>query len=218
VRDLARVGAGRGEIVTMSPTTVQRILAALVLKPHRLRYFLTRTDPLFGEKMAEILDLYLPPPRRCRVLCLDEKTSIQALDRLYPTLPLRPGLVERQEFEYVRHGTVALFAAFEVGTGEVFAQCYPRHTNLEFRHFLRALRVRDPDRRWHLILDNAGYHKKQAVLDWCTAQRRDPPLVAPPWLVAQASGDVVLALESEVPAPRECSLHPRLARPHSSLH
>jgi transposase len=184
VRDLARVGAGRGEIVTMSPTTVQRILAAVVLTPQRLRYFLTRTDPLFEEKMAEILDLYWPPPRRCRVLCLDEKTSIQALDRLYPTLPLRPGLVERQEFEYVRHGTVALFAAFEVGTGEVFAQCYPRHTNLEFRHFLRALRVRDPDRRWHLILDNAGYHKKQAVLDWCTAQR---PKVTPPWLPPHGS-------------------------------
>jgi transposase len=184
VRDLARVVAGRGEIVTMSPTTVQRILAALVLKPHRLRYFLTRTDPLFEEKMAEILDLYLHPPRRCRVLCLDEKTSIQALDRLYPTLPLRPGLVERQEFEYVRHGTVDLFAAFDVGTGQVFAQCYQRHTNLEFRHFLRALRVRDPDSRWHLILDNAGYHKKQAVLDWCTAQR---PKVTLHWLPPHGS-------------------------------
>jgi transposase len=184
VRDLARVVAGRGEIVTMSPTTVQRILAALVLKPHRLRYFLTRTDPLFEEKMAEILDLYLHPPRRCRVLCLDEKTSIQALDRLYPTLPLRPGLVERQEFEYVRHGTVDLFAAFDVGTGEVFAQCYQRHTNLEFRHCLRALRVRDPDSRWHLILDNAGYHKKQAVLDWCTAQR---PKVTLHWLPPHGS-------------------------------
>jgi hypothetical protein len=78
------VVAGRGEILTMSPATVQRILAALVLKPHRLRYFLTRTDPLFEEKMAEILDLSLPPPRHCRVLCLDEKTHIQALERLYP--------------------------------------------------------------------------------------------------------------------------------------
>jgi len=79
---------GRGEIVTMSPATVQRILAALVLKPHRLRYFLTRTDPQFEEKMAEIVDLYLHPPRRCRILWLEEKTQIQALERLYPTLPL----------------------------------------------------------------------------------------------------------------------------------
>jgi transposase len=184
VRDLARLVAGRGEILTMSPATVQRILAALVLKPHRLRYFLTRTDPLFEEKMAEILDLYLHPPRHGRILCLDEKTHIQALERLHPTLPLRPGLVERQEFEYVRHGTVDVFAAFDVRTGEVFAQCYQRHTNLEFRHFLHALRVRDPDSRWHLIVDNAGYHRKQAVLDWCAAQR---PKVTLHWLPTHGS-------------------------------
>jgi transposase len=184
VRDLARLVAGRGEILTMSPATVQRILAALVLKPHRVRYFLTRTDPQFEEKMAEIVDLYLHPPRHSRILCLDEKTGIQALERLHPTLPVHPGLVERQEFEYVRHGTVNLFAAFEVGTGAVFAQCYQRHTNLEFRHFLRALRARDPDSRWHLIVDNAGYHKKQPVLDWCAAQR---PKVTLHWLPTHGS-------------------------------
>src|SRR5262245_18488617 len=111
VRDLAQLVAGRGEILTMSPATVQRILAELVLKPHRLRYFLTRTDPLFEEKMAEILELYLHPPRRSRILCLDEKTHIQALERLHPTLPLRPGLVERQEFVYLRHGTVDFLQA-----------------------------------------------------------------------------------------------------------
>ena len=99
VRDLARLVAGRGAILTMSPATVQRILAALVLKPHRLRYFLTRTDPLFEEKMAEILDLYWHPPRHSRVLCLDEKTPSQALARGPPTLSLRPGFVEGQECE-----------------------------------------------------------------------------------------------------------------------
>jgi transposase len=175
---------GRGEILTMSPATVQRILAELVLKPHRVRYVLTRTDPLFEEKRAEIIDLYGHPPRHCRVLCLDAKTHIQALERLHPTLPLRPGLVERQEVEYIRHGTVDLFAAFDVGTEKVFAQCYQRHTNLEFRHFLRALRARDPDSRWHLIVDNAGYHKHQAVLDWCAAQR---PKVTPHWLPTPGS-------------------------------
>ena len=184
VRDLARLVEGRGEILTMSPATVQRILAALVLKPHRLRYFLTRTDPHFEEKMAEIIGLYLHPPRHSRVLCLDEKTGLQALERLHPTRPLRPGLVERQEFEYIRHGTVNLFAAFDVSTGEVFAQCYQRHTNREFRHFLRALRARDPDSRWHLIVDNASYHKKQAVLEWCAAQR---PKVTLHWLPAHGS-------------------------------
>jgi hypothetical protein len=171
VRDLARVVAGRGEILTMSASTVQRILAEVVLKPHRGRYFLTRTDPLLEEKMAEILALYLHPPRHGRVLCLDEKTHRQALERLHPTLPLRPGSIERQEVEYVRHGRVDLFAALDVRTGEVFAQCYQRHTNLEFRHCLRTLRARDPESRWHLIVDNAGYHKTQAVLDWGAAQR-----------------------------------------------
>jgi hypothetical protein len=160
---LARLVTGRGEILSMSPATVQRILAELVLNPHRVRYFLTRTDPLFAEKMAEIVDLYLHPPRGCRVLCLDEKTHIQALARLHPTLPLRPGLIERQEFAYVRHGTLDLFAAFDVGTGEVCAQCYQRHTNLEFRHFLRALRARDPESRWHLIVDNANVVNRPKV-------------------------------------------------------
>ena len=181
---LARSVAGRGESLSRSPATVQRILAAVILKPHRLRYFLTRTDPVFEEKRAEILDLYLQPPRRCRVLCLDEKTHLQALERLHPTLPLRPGLIERQEFEYLRHGTVDLFAAFDVGTGKVFAQCYPRHTNLGFRHSLHALRVRDPDSRWHRIVDNAGSHKQQAVLDWGPTQR---PKVALHWVPAHGS-------------------------------
>jgi hypothetical protein len=149
-----------------------------------VRYFLTRTDPLLEEEMAAIIDLYLPPPRQCRVLCLDEKTHLQALARWHPTLPLRPGLVERQEFEDLRPGTVELFAAFAVGTGKVFAQCYQRHTNLEFRPFWRALRARDPDSRWHLIGDNAGYHKKQAVLDWCAAPR---PKITLPWVPTPGS-------------------------------
>src|SRR5262245_56416375 len=123
----------------MSPATVQRILAELVLKPQRVRYFLTRTDPLFAEKMAEIVDLYVYPPRGCRVLCLDEKTHLQALERLHPTLPLRPGLVERQEFEYVRHGTVDLFAVFDVGTGRVFAKCYHRNKYVEFSLFFLTI-------------------------------------------------------------------------------
>jgi DDE superfamily endonuclease len=144
VRELARLVEGRGEILTMSPATVQRIFAAWVLNPHRGRYFLTRTDPQFEEKRAAIIDLYLHSPRHSRVLCRDEKTGLQALERLSPTLPLRPGLVERQEVEYIRHGTVNLFAAFDVGTGTVFAQCSQRHTNLELRPFLRVLRARDP--------------------------------------------------------------------------
>jgi transposase len=179
VRDLARLVAGRGDIITMSPATVQRILAEMVLKPHRFRYWLTRTDPAFERKMEEIVNLYLDPPRHSRLLCVDEKTGIQALERLYPTLPRRPGQIERREFEYIRHGVVDLLAAFDVRTGRVFGQCYRRHTNREFRHFLRMLRARDPDRRWHLILDNASYHAKPEVLEWCAAQR---PKITLHWL------------------------------------
>ena len=133
VRDLARLVAGRGEIITMSSATVQRILAEMVLQPHRFRYWLTRTDPEFERKMEEIVNLYLDPPRNSRLLCVDEKTGIQALERLYPTLPLRPGQIERREFESIRHGVVDLMAAFDVRTGQVFGQCYRQHTHREFR-------------------------------------------------------------------------------------
>jgi transposase len=179
VRDLARLVAGRGAIITMSPATVQRILEEMVLKPHRVRYWLTRTDPEFEQKMEEIVTLYVDPPRNSRLLGLDEKTGIQALERLYPTLPGRPGQSERREFEYVRHGVVDLMAAFDVRTGQVFGHCYQRHTNREFRHFLRALRARDPGRRWHLIVDNASYHRTPEVLEWCAAQR---PKIVLHWL------------------------------------
>jgi transposase len=179
VRDLARLMAGRGEVITMSPATVQRILTEMVLKPHRVCYWLTRTDPEFERKMDEIVNLYLAPPRNSRLLCIDEKTGIQALERRYPTLPMRPGQIERREFEYIRHGVVDLFAAFDVRTGQVFGQCYKHHSNVELRHFLRGLRARDPAKRWHLILDNASYHTKPEVLEWCAAQR---PNITLHWL------------------------------------
>jgi transposase len=179
VRDLARLMAGRGEVITMSPATVQRILTEMVLKPHRVRYWLTRTDPEFERKMDEIVNLYLAPPRNSRLLCIDEKTGIQALERRYPTLPMCPGQIERREFEYIRHGVVDLFAAFDVRTGQVFGQCYKHHSNVELRHFLRGLRARDPAKRWHLILDNASYHTKPEVLEWRAAQR---PNITLHWL------------------------------------
>lgn len=171
VRDLARLLEGQGEIITISASTVQRILDNLVLKPHRFRYWLTQTDPDFQEKMEEIVNLYLDPPRNSRLLCIDEKTGIQALERLHPTLPMKPGMIERREFEYRRHGVVDLFAAMDVRTGKVFGQCYKRHSNVEFRHYLRAMRARDPESRWDLIMDNASYHTKEEVIEWCKRQR-----------------------------------------------
>jgi DDE superfamily endonuclease len=170
-RDLARLVAGRGDIITMSPATVQRILAEMVRQPHRCRYWLTRTDPEFERKMAAMVNLSLDPPRNSRLLCVDEKTGIPALERRYPTLPRRPGQLERREFEDLRHGVVDLMAAFDVRTGQVFGQCYRQHTHREFRHFLRTRRARDPDRRWPLMLDHASSHTKHEVLEWCAAQR-----------------------------------------------
>jgi putative transposase len=176
--------AGRGEIVTLSPATVQRIWAERVLKPHRFRYWLTRTDPEFEQKREEIVNLDGEPPRPSRLLGLEEKTGLQAWERLYPTWPLRPGPIERQEFEYRRHGVVDLLAAFDGQTGQVFGQCYRQHTHREFRHFWRTLRAHDPDSRWHLILDNASYHTQQEVLDGCAVQR---PKITLHWLPAHGS-------------------------------
>jgi hypothetical protein len=171
LREWARLVAGRGERRTLSAATGQRMLAAVGLNPPRLRDCLTRPDPRFEAQRAAILERSWPPPRRWRSLCLDEKPPRHALERLSPTRPLRPGLMERQECAYGRHGTVDLFAAFAVGTGEVFAQCSQRHTNLELRHCWRALRARDPDSRWPLSGDTAGYHTQHAVLDWGAAHR-----------------------------------------------
>src|SRR5215475_3753542 len=179
VRDLARLRAGRGEGSTRSPATVQRILTEMGLKPHRVRYWLTRTDPEFARKLDAIVNLDRAPPRHSRLLCIDEKTGIQALDRRYPSVPRRPGQLERREFEYIRHGVVDLFAAFDVRTGPVFGPCYTHPSNVELRHFLRGLRARAPDRRWQLILDNASYHPTPEVLAWCAAQR---PKITLHWL------------------------------------
>jgi transposase len=179
VRDLARLMAGRGEVITMSPATVQRMLTEMGLKPHRVRYWLTRTDPECERKMEAIVNLYLAPPRNSGLLCLDEKTGIQALERRYATWPLRPGQIDRREFEDIRHGVVDLLAAFDMHTGRVFGQCYTHHSHVKFRHFLRGLQARDPDRRWHLILDNASDHRTPEVLEWCAAQR---PKITLHWL------------------------------------
>ena len=117
------------------------------------------------------------------MLCLDEKTGSQALERLHPTLPLRPGLVERQEFEYIRHGTVNLFAAFDVSTGRSLPSAIGA---IPIGNFATSCGpcAPGPDSRWHLIVDNARYHTKQAVLDWCAAQR---PKVTLHWLPAHGS-------------------------------
>jgi transposase len=134
------------------------------LQPHRLERYLRSTDPAFEAKAAEIIGLYLDPPQHAAVFCVDEKSAIQALDRLDPVLPLSPGRAERHGFEYRRHGTLSLFAAFNTQTGEVFGQTATRHTSADFVVFLDGLvATQPPGRAIHVILDNLAIHKTEQV-------------------------------------------------------
>jgi len=156
--------------VGVSPATVQRVWARAGLQPHRLERYVTSPDPEFERKAAAILGLYLRPPAHAAVFCVDEKTAIQALDRLDPVLPLSPGRAERHGFEYVRHGTLSLYAALEVGTGHVEGRAVPRHTSAAFLEFLDQVLATQPKRRAiHVIGDNLSAHKTRAVRDWLTA-------------------------------------------------
>jgi len=148
----------------VSKSTVQRILTQARLKPHRLERYLTSPDPDFEAKAADIIGLYLNPPQQAAVFCVDEKTAIQALDRLDPVLPLSPGRAERHGFEYYRHGTLSLYAALDVKTGKVEGKTAKRHTSVEFLLFLHGLIQKA---RWaseiHIVLDNLSAHKTKAV-------------------------------------------------------
>src|SRR6267142_5377974 len=151
----------------LSKSTVQRILAQAQLKPHRLERYMASNDPDFEAKAADIIGLYLHPPQHAAVFCLDEKTAIQALDRLDPVLPLSPGRAERHGFEYHRHGTLSLYAALNTATGRVHGKTAARHTSREFVAFLQqVLSLCPPRQQIHIILDNLSAHKTQAVREF----------------------------------------------------
>jgi transposase len=159
-RDLAkRVG--------VSQSTVSRIWRAFNLQPHRVETFRLSNDPLFVEKVRDIVGLYMNPPDHAVVLCVDEKSQIQALERTQPLLPMRPGQPERHTHDYLRHGTTSLFAALDVATGEVLGKCYPRHRSREFLRFLKTIDEEVPEALdVHLILDNYATHKTPSVQKW----------------------------------------------------
>ena len=157
----------------LSSATVSRIWRAFALKPHRCETFKLSRDPQFIEKVRDIVGLYLHPPERAVVMCVDEKPQIQALDRSQPVLPMRPGLPERRTHDYRRHGTTSLFAALDVATGEVLGTCYRRHRAVEFRRFLTVIAKAVPDDLdIHLVLDNYGTHKTAMIHDWLAGQPR----------------------------------------------
>jgi transposase len=157
----------------LSQTTVRRIWHAFGLQPHRSETFKLSKDPLFIEKVRDIVGLYLSPPDKALVLCVDEKSQIQALDRTQPLLPMRPGQAERRSHDYVRHGTTSLFAALDVRTGEVIGKCQPRHRSVEFRKFLDLIDKSVPeDLDVHLVLDNYGTHKTALIRRWLAKRPR----------------------------------------------
>src|SRR6202166_2110064 len=148
----------------VSHSRVARVWARAGIQPHRLRRYMASTDPEFEEKAADVIGLYLKPPLNAAVFCVDEKSAIQALDRLDPVLPLSPGRAERHGFEYFRHGTLSLYAALNTQSGEVLGQTVPRHTSAAFVEFLGDIVASQPKRRAiHVIADNLSTHKTQAV-------------------------------------------------------
>jgi len=150
--------------VGVSKSTVQRVWTQAQLKPHRLDRYMASNDPDFESKAADIIGLYLNPPQHAAVLCVDEKTAIQALDRLDPVLPLSPGRAERHGFEYYRHGTLSLYAALDVKSGKVTGKTARRHTSAEFIEFLTGMvRQSKRAREIHIVLDNLSAHKTKAV-------------------------------------------------------
>ena len=151
----------------LSQTAVSRIWRAFGLQPHRQETFKLSTDPQFVAKTRDIVGLYLDPPTKAMVLCVDEKSQIQALDRTQPIQPLAPGIAERRTHDYARHGTTTLFAALDVATGEVMGQLHRRHRGSEFLQFLRTIEVNVPAKLdVHLIMDNYGTHKTPKVRAW----------------------------------------------------
>ncbi|HEY7307531.1 MAG TPA: IS630 family transposase [Bryobacteraceae bacterium] len=155
------------KVCGLSQSTVSRIWRAFALQPHRSEHFKLSKDPLFVEKVRDIVGLYLHPPDKALVLCADEKAQIQALDRSQPMLPMRPGQAERRSHDYIRHGTTTLFAALDTRAGTVIGEFHRRHRAAEFRKFLETLDERVPEKLdVHLILDNYGTHKTPAVQRW----------------------------------------------------
>ena len=151
----------------LSQTAISRIWRAFGLQPHRQETFKLSTDPLFVEKTRDIVGLYVNPPVKAMVLCVDEKSQIQALDRTQPILPLAPGVAERRTHDYERHGTTTLFAALDIATGKVIGELHRRHRSGEFLKFLRTIEANVPnDLDIHLVMDNYGTHKTPTIRNW----------------------------------------------------
>jgi transposase len=165
-RDMAKASG-------VSVSSVQRIWRAFGLQPHRMETFKLSTDPDFVAKVRDIVGLYVSPPAHAIVLCVDEKSQIQALDRSQPMLPMRPGQPARRSHDYTRHGTTSLFAALDIATGQVIGKCYSRHRATEFRKFLDEIETAvPPNLDVHLVMDNYATHKTPLIRKWFARRPR----------------------------------------------
>jgi transposase len=164
---------GMAKASGLSISSVQRIWRAFGLQPHRLETFKLSTDPDFVAKVRDVVGLYVSPPEHAIVLCVDEKSQIQALDRSQPMLPMRPGQPARRSHDYKRHGTTSLFAALDIATGQVIGKCFARHRATEFRRFLDEIEANVPQKLdVHLVMDNYATHKTPLIRNWLAKRPR----------------------------------------------
>ena len=164
---------GMSRACGLSVSTIQRIWRAFGLQPHRLETFKLSTDPDFLAKLRDVVGLYLAPPAQAVVLCVDEKSQVQALDRSQPVLPMMPGMPERRTHDYARHGVVDLFAAFNIADGTVISQLHPQHRAVEFKKFLVAIDKAVPaGLEVHMVCDNLATHKTPVIQAWLARHPR----------------------------------------------
>ena len=203
----------------LSQSAVVRIWGAFGLQPHRAETFKLSTDPLFIEKVRDIVGLYLNPPDRALVLCVDEKSQIQALDRTQPILPMMPGVPERRTHDYSRHGTTTLFAALNIATGKVIGELHRRHRSQEFLQFLRTIEEAVPKKLdVHLVMDNYGTHKTPYRQTLACSQSSLPcAFHADLSLVAQSGGALVRDVDRAPDPTRDSPQHHRIGTRHPRL-
>jgi transposase len=158
--------------IKVSHDSITRLWRRFCLQPHRTEGFKFSTDPKLDAKVRDVVGLYLDPPENAVVVCVDEKSQVQALERSQPILPMRPGIPERQTHDYARHGTTCLFAALNVATGTVTDACYPRHRHQEFLKFLKKVAAAYPGRDLHVVCDNYATHKHATVRAWLAKNPR----------------------------------------------
>jgi transposase len=199
----------------VSHSTVARVWAEHDIRPWQTETFKFSTDPQLEAKVRDVVGLYLDPPAHAIVLCVDEKSQIQALERTQPVRPVAPGRVERRTHDYLRHGTTTLFAALEVATGRITDACQPRHRHGEFLAFLKLVAKAYPRRPLHVVVDNYATHKHQRVQAWLEAHPPRPTALHPDlWVLAQPGRGVLRDHRAPSPAPRRLRQRPGANRCH----